>query len=199
MFALDADEPAAPTRSQTNIITPKIETSPSAKNKIDLVDLMKSMTPERLKNMSEEDWEKFILSFISQFQRLAEGEWVQFYEKTFARSWITKWINEHRTFHLFLARVTRDHLALPKLARILGQKSKIIVYAVLMIASMVLAWFWRRYDRSLGGGLFFALYCWTKRTVLLLIFRVLIFVLIFHQEITPLWRIFRVTYYPLWR
>ena len=136
------------------------------------------------------DIDAFVRAIIAPFKQMTEVELKS-----------TLLLNTEKTvFHslfassprslLFVTRILRDNDALPSLACILKDQTKILIFIGVNIAIMFVGWGVKRYQYSIKRSFLESVQLWFFRFLLIMGMRIGVLIFFYHEELSPLWRIF---------
>jgi hypothetical protein len=143
---------------------------------------------------------KSVITLLAPLEKVSEEQLKNNLTKNLKNGVIKRFIDGHDNFKNFLVKIIKSKKALPQIALILDNKSRLYTYIFINIAIFILMKFKsmvtkrrnkanRYYRKNFSDGVIAKLII----VLLTLAFRVGIFVFFFHKEAAPAWDIFRQT------
>jgi len=143
------------------------------------------------KKLKPEQYSDFLKKILKPFQLFKQHQLVKILKTGGNNPSVKRLLNENPKLTDFMARLLRDKLALPQLAKIAAQKEKIYFFLGFVIFTVIFGWILKRRASKLDHGFILSLFHSIKRFVFFMVLRFGVFVFIFAENISPTWKIFK--------
>jgi hypothetical protein len=152
----------------------------------------KKIDPKGLKKIKYSDALRVTLEPL---QKMSEAELVALLKDNTKGSSAEEYINRFPKLVVFAVRLIKDKEAIPSMARILDDQDRLISFSGIMLATILFAFFLKRFMKREGRSIGKALGLWFLRFLIISALRFGITLYFFSAELEPMFKIASKTFF----